>query len=817
MPEKGRAGRARLRRCLMQTAMPFLIPLIVLFAAPAAATGADSSWAAGLTAGRPPAQRWSFAGNEGEAWKLNPDLIAGERTGSGWKLQTKGGDPFLTVKLAAPVPGPAAVRVLCVPEDDFLYLELFTAGTDGDFGRRGELRQMAAGGAKAKAVWFIVEQGPVSVLRLDPEGGRHGFTLQEIAIWPLELTRRTEHPVLPKPSWRNTFYMVPIHETFDDARYDDAARRRDMQRLKEEISPGRLYMRMGFSASSPQSWNKTGPLPLMPLLESEGLVWHAHHHVSNHSIGRHPELLAAVKKDRRHAAWRADGSVRGEASGWNEPKAFNEEGHARTTVLACMSRQADEVITGRRDAVRWLSDTRGHTKAASEYPEVMVSAGCSVENELPMSPQAWGCYSPYTVQEFQDWLRHRGLYAKGARFAAQAAPESVTGPWVTVDGSRRSPFYDDPSPAEAHGTGQSFNAVFGTAFTSWKLEYYDAADFPPGALPWTDDLSNALPAEGERGNLSGHGFDAPRRPPVEGKFWRAWDNEDRTAPGFRQFSVWAWNQDTVEDFAAAGFPRERLFTHQIPAEYLYRQRVLPQPDYRPGMNVPLLRRFSTASPVWTADDLLGPWGGAGCGITAFDYMTCETVLESARALDANWALLEYHPESQRCTYHRCIDSLRACWRQRVHVLAPGWWGYKQPPFMLDGTDFARALKDWMHNPSGFDESDQPWDAEGFTDYTPPAVHDLKAVQKDGTATLTWSDRMWPGVRYATWSLWREWRGGVFVIERDGKPVAEVPGTAFTWTGDSSGKEAAVYTVHARRTAGVRLEGARATVKIPAAP
>ena len=39
-----------------------------------------------------------------------------------------------------------------------------------------------------------------------------------------------------------------------------------MQRLKEEIPPGRLYMRMGVSASSPQAWNKTGPLPLMPLL-----------------------------------------------------------------------------------------------------------------------------------------------------------------------------------------------------------------------------------------------------------------------------------------------------------------------------------------------------------------------------------------------------------------------------------------------------------------------------------------------------------------------------------------------------------------------
>jgi hypothetical protein len=543
------------------------------------------------------------------------------------------------------------------------------------------------------------------------------------------------------------------------------------------------------------------------LLEEAGLVWHVHHHVGNHSIGRYPWILEAVKKDRRNAAWSVDGSCRGVAKSWDDPHVFNEEGLARTSVLVCISPLNRDVVAARREAARWLNEDQGHAQAAREHPETMISAGCSVENELPQSPYAWGCYSPYSIQDFQDWLRHRAVYVERG-----GAPESVTGPWVDIQGRRRSAFYDDPSPSDAGGTGLGFNEVFGTAFTSWKLEYWDLADHPPGSLPWADDLHNELPSEGQRGNFAGRGFDAPRTPDPASRFWLAWDNEALTAPGYRQHSLHAWNRDVVEDFAATGFPRERLFTHQIPAEFLG-PRVLPAATYKPGTSQSNLRRFTTASPLWTADDLLGPWGGFGLGITAFDYMTDEAVFARARALDANWALLEYHPDSPgQPDYPRCMDSLRGLYRQRVHMLAPGWWGYKKPPFLLNGTAFARALKDWIRNPSGLDERDQPWDSFAQIDYAPPAVHGLRVERLEGRVRLSWGDRLWPDVRYARWSLWREWQGGVFVIERTtpGGPgrevVAEVSGHLFSWTDTGEIPAGSTYRVAARRTKGVVCTG-----------
>lgn len=762
-----------------------------------------------------PAVVWNFAKEADRSlWKSNKDVVVTATT-EGVQLKVAGGDPMLVTSLGTAIKGPCAVKVVYRQQAEMSYFELYPAGADGKFGAREFSRRMVMGGRDWQSVWFQLESSEIKNLRFDPEGGKRELELKEISIYPLKASRAKVHPVLPKPDWSNTFYMLPIHETFDDARYNDAARKKDLVRLKEEFGPGRLYMREGFSASSARSWNKSAITPLIPLLEDAGMVWHAHHHVGNHSIGRYPVILEAVKKDRRNASWRADGDCKGAATSWSDAKLFNEEGLARTSVLACVSRLNQDVVGARLEAARWLNQDQGHAAAAKNHPEVMISVGCSVENELPMSPYAWGCYSPWSVQEFQDWLRHRGIYAKGSAHAAQSAPEAVTGPWIMIDGSKRSAFYDDPSPSDGHGTGPSFNSYFGTQFSSWKLEYWDFADFPPGSLPWADDLANNLPAEGEKGNFSGEGFDAPRLADVKSRFWFAWDNEGQRAPGYRQFSIWAWNQDVVADFAKTGFPESHLFTHQIPAEFLSKL-VLPEANYRSGMNVPLLRRFTTASPLWTADDAKGAFGGFGLGITTFDYMADETVFARARAMDANWALLEYHPDSQHAGYYRSLDSLRALYRQRVHVLAPGWWGYKKPPFMLDGTEFAKAIKDWMNNPSGFDESDQPWNGDGFVDFTPPPVHGLKVESTAEGKKLTWSDRLWPDIRYATWSLWREWQGGKFIISRqtptEQKPekIAEVEGNVFTWTDPNPPTGKVRYFVHAKRTAGISLEGASDT-------
>jgi len=295
----------------------------------------------------------------------------------------------------------------------------------------------------------------------------------------------------------------------------------------------------------------------------------------------------------------------------------------------------------------------------------------------------------------------------------------------------------------------------------------------------------------------------------------AFDNEDFHARGYRQHSVQAWNLDLGEDFVATGFPRERLYAHQIPAEVLG-PLVYPNETEKWAGRPHLLRRFTTGSPSWTADDHLGDFGGFGAGITAFhDHALDEALFERVSGYDRNWAILEYHPDGHvaKPDYDKCLRSLRMLWHHQVHVLAPGWWNYTEPPFVLQNTDFTRAIRDWFNNPSGYDESDQPWDSEDLVDYRPPTVHGVQAVRDDQGVRVTWSKLMWPDVPYAEWSLWREFAGGEFWVYRsrsphqEGERIATVAGGRFDYV-DVNGPadEKYYYRVVAVRHKGVELRG-----------
>lgn len=628
-------------------------------------------------------------------------------------------------------------------------------------------------------------------------------------------------PELPKPTFRNCFYLVPIHEAFNAKGYTDAQREKDMAALVAELGPPRLYRRIGFSGSTPPAWGKGSMAAIIPLLKKHGLVWHSHHHLSTHTIARHPEFLEAVKKDRRNALWRHDGSARGGLTSW-DAKAMMTEGPGRAAVLACASRLNKDLIAARLAAARWLNDDMEHAKYARVEPHVMVSAGHSVENELAPYPFPWGCFSPYSVAEFQMWLRHTGLYdATASRFRGQGAQESVIGKLIQIAGALRSQFYDDPSPRDAGGTGVSFNEFFGTDFDTWKLEYWDLDDYPPGTLAWNDDLSNPLPGEGQKGNAKGKGFDAPRLADPNNRFFRAFSNEDPAAKGYRQFSIWAWNVDTGRALVETGFPIERIFAHQIPAEVLGPLHYFPLPE-KLSKQPHLLRRFTTASPSWTCDDHLGDFGGYGAGITAFhEHAHDEALFARVRAYDANWAILEYHPDGHvdNPDYDKCLRALRLAHKHRVHVLAPGWWDYKKAPFVIQGTGFAKAMKDWMNDPTGQDESDQPLGNDKPITYAPPQVQGVRVAavaaagdQPAGTR-VTWSKLMWDDVYYADWPLWREFAGGTFTVYRSenesepGRAIATVCGDKFEYldTTAPAGKTC-WYRVAANRTKGAELTG-----------
>ena len=148
--------------------------------------------------------------------------------------------------------------------------------------------------------------------------------------------------------------------------------------LLAECSPPRLYMRLGFSRSTQQLWNKSPVGDIIPLLEENGLVWHSHHQVSIHNVGRHEVIFEALKKDRRNAAWRHDGSCGGGAKSWSDKKAFTAEGPGRASALLCVSRLNRDITEARREAAPWLNEDMQHAEMQREPLHTMVSAGHSV-------------------------------------------------------------------------------------------------------------------------------------------------------------------------------------------------------------------------------------------------------------------------------------------------------------------------------------------------------------------------------------------------------------------------------------------------------
>ena len=114
-----------------------------------------------------------------------------------------------------------------------------------------------------------------------------------------------------------------------------------------------------------------------------------------------------------------------------------------------------------------------------DYPDTLVMAAGDGEIELtdtrldestPYESQIIADYSPFTILEFRDWVRHTGMYGPGAQYDGQGRAAS---------GTR----YQDDVTGLAN-----FNADFGTSFATWDLCYFnwaltDSVDGDPKAIP----------------------------------------------------------------------------------------------------------------------------------------------------------------------------------------------------------------------------------------------------------------------------------------------------------------------------------------------
>ena len=481
----------------------------------------------------------------------------------------------------------------------------------------------------------------------------------------------------PESDHSSTFYIMPIWESgLDRKSTTNDQYREQIAKMKKEFGEGNTYNKIGFA-----SIYTAGNLPLL-LRQLKIFREQNIHRGVICAMQTHDNSLINPDSDLRNYQWRLNGKT------W---RGMPGPMQRRDTLVVTPSRYASAIREEiHRKAKRWAGEIK---TAMQAYPGVIAVINFAIEEELAIggvaSNEYLGDYSPFAVAEFRDWLRHRGLYAPRARYAGQGAPELITGPFVSVDGHRVSPFYDDPTPDDSNGTGQTFNATFGTNFKSWNLAYWDLEKYPD---PITDPQFNPSPKSGNGSTVGG--FDAPRVR-NHSRWWRAWNwtyqgnnntfppgNPLHPAYGFRECEVAHFVQDVASLLIAEGLPKQLLYAHQIPGELLG--------DAPGGAR----RALSSASTIWSG---YLPQNGH-VGITRFGGLNPAMITQYSH----NWGIFEWHPAPHEASdspalYRAALSDMRKFVAHGCHVLFPGWWHFDRvdKTFPLNDSNLAKAIHTFL--------------------------------------------------------------------------------------------------------------------------
>ena len=494
-----------------------------------------------------------------------------------------------------------------------------------------------------------------------------------------------ELPDRPAPSPTNTFHILPIWNDLMRTQTTPEEIRRETDKMLAQFGRGNRYHQVGFSfiypAGQPEVVRRVCAVAREKGIKI-GLIIALQTHAN-------PGLERDLAADARNFQWRSDGE------NWQPPKdPKSKEPADREDNRLCSSRYGDAVRAKIEAAAR--QQAKEILGVMREFPGVIAVVNPIIEEGLTggVKTNATEYYtdcSPFAVTEFRDWLRHTGRYdADKGKYAGQGAPEEIIGPLVKIKGKVRSQFYDDPTPTNAHGTGQSFNQVMGTTFTTWTLRYYDLIESPK---PITDRKTNLLPTRG-RAFVRG-GFDVPRARDNNTPFWKAWNwvNQDqkgypagnprRPAFGFRQWQVRNFVNDFFGWLLAEGLPRELLYAHQVPCEAL-------------GDSPMAFKQARTmAQTVWSG---FVPACGT-VGVTRFGPIEPKLLTQYAPA----WGIFEWHPApgtapSDQRLYDRAMTDLTNYSTNGCHYLFPGWWmanGEHLKTFPLNDSKFADAIHDFL--------------------------------------------------------------------------------------------------------------------------
>jgi succinoglycan biosynthesis protein ExoA len=414
-----------------------------------------------------------------------------------------------------------------------------------------------------------------------------------------------------------------------------------------------------------------------------------------------PFQTGAERDDRRNTQWYSNGDM---APGWITLSRYARKMQGRYEAYI---RETGAVLANRM----------------ARYPSTLVAASGDGEVELSFdrSPQFSAQYtletmqltdySPFAIAEFRDWLRNAGLYAPGQPFAGQGYANAAR-------------YQGDSSPsADTNGDGRTVNGDFGTAFNSWQLRHFDwsltdATEVDPGAIPgFVYDRPDfvALP-----GTDAGR-FDAPRARLPGQPWWEVWDR-------FRQEMVWHYNLDfarwittTADPETGQTVPRDRWYSHQVPADYLF--------GFSPDN--PDTRYLTSASPHWSAD--VSPYGGLG--ITAFNVnlgggffaRTLATVVPHIAQRNVRWAILEWNPSLPVSNSPDVYElEMALIERHRPALVVPWAWG-GDPFYEIRNTPFQTALRDLIARMKDGPTRGAPLTASGMTTTDAPTTTDRSSA------------------------------------------------------------------------------------------
>jgi hypothetical protein len=603
--------------------------------------------------------------------------------------------------------------------------------------------------------------GTITRLRLDLPQGESDQAVSTVDWVDLQYAGE-----LPKPDADNARHFLTLNGTFMTGNLPDFR----FQELVDQMGAGKIYTKIGSgNILEPSNIPKMAfGLPRFRQFDQFYLPI-----FTIPTSGTQRDLLEA--SDLREFQWRLDGLT------WSGTPLVESWGGDRNYKRVSYSRLAPIQKAYEEDRARsWAQNLQAVMQG---YEERVPIINLLVESELPSGGETTdaqlGDYSPYAITEFRDWLRHQGIYdASSGTYPTEGAPAQIIGTLLDFGGTLRSQFYDDPTPANANGTGVSFNQQFGTSFATWTLRYWDLIAFP---TPITDPNFDVSPESGN--GFTAGGFDAPRVRTAGNAFWKAWSwdtfdqggaynypagNPAQPAFGFRQHLVRNFGRDMCDIMVEEGFPADHIFLHQIPGEFISAGR-----------------QRSGATPIWTGYlEKNGMLGLTRFG-TVPDMSKMLQYVNLTGKRNRGWGFFEWHPKpadtagTLRDTPAYIEDSYTSTFSElgklvpnRMRVVTPGWWdfsgtGFNWNTFPTWQSGMVEAIKAFSAQ-----YPDVPFWHQGpdVPDYTPPQVSKLIALPATDATTqgILIGAEIWNGYRN-TWSQW----GGLdhFVIEEraDGGP------------------------------------------------